>query len=114
MSEHVAVLNIGDILLVTAPADLDETAVFSLQEELSARIVETAAHGVVIDVTALDSVDTFVGRRLSVIASVANLLGARPVPWSASALPSPRPWSNSASNSTASPRPAISMPGWES
>ncbi|MFB7560930.1 STAS domain-containing protein [Streptomyces brevispora] len=50
-----------------------------LQEDLSARIVDTAAHAVVIDVTALDPVDTFVGRRLSVIASVANLLGARPV-----------------------------------
>lgn len=79
MSEHVAVLNIGGILLVTVPADLDETAVRSLQEDLSARIVATAAHGVILDVTAVDSVDTFVGRRLSVIASVASLLGARPV-----------------------------------
>lgn len=79
MSEHVAVLSIGGILLVPVPANLHETTVLSLQEDLSARIIDTTAHGVVIDVTALDSVDTFGGRRLSVIASVANLLGARPV-----------------------------------
>lgn len=54
-------------------------AVLCLQDDLSARIVERAARSVVIDVTALDSLGTFVGRRLSVIASVATLLGARPV-----------------------------------
>ncbi|MFE9846239.1 STAS domain-containing protein [Streptomyces goshikiensis] len=79
MSEHVAVLNVGGILLVTVPANLDETAVIPLQEDLSARILETAAHGDVIDITAVEVIDTFVGRRLSVIASVANLLGARPL-----------------------------------
>ncbi len=51
----------------------------SPQDDLSPRIVKRAARGVVIHVTALHSVDTFVGRQLSVIASVANLLGARPV-----------------------------------
>ncbi|MFI8008380.1 STAS domain-containing protein [Streptomyces sp. NPDC086010] len=76
---HVAVLNIGGALLVSIPSHLDEEAVVSLQEELSAQIVDRAAHGVVIDITALDVVDTFVGRRLSTIASLAHILGARPV-----------------------------------
>lgn len=79
MSERVAVLGIGGVLVVTVPAFLDEETVVALQEELCARIVEKGAHGVVIDITALDVVDTFVGRRLSTIASVANLLGAQPV-----------------------------------
>ncbi|WP_404200059.1 STAS domain-containing protein [Streptomyces tauricus] len=79
MSEHVAVLGIGRVLLVSVPADLDEETVVTLQEELCARIVEKGAHGVVIDITALDAVDTFVGRRLSTIASVASVLGAQPV-----------------------------------
>ncbi|MFC8230718.1 STAS domain-containing protein [Streptomyces sp. NPDC057287] len=79
LSERVAVLSVGGVLLVTVPADLDESTVVSLQEELSARIVEKAAHGVVIDIAAVGFVDTFVGRRLSLIAAVAVLLGARPV-----------------------------------
>lgn len=79
MSEHVAVLNLGGILLVTAPTDLGEETVVRLQEDLCARIVETCAHGVVIDITGVDVIDTFVARRLSTIAAVAKLLGARPV-----------------------------------
>ncbi|MFF5725120.1 hypothetical protein [[Kitasatospora] papulosa] len=69
------------------PAELNETKPGSLQEELSARIVEKAAHGVVLDITAVDAVDTFVGRRLSSIASVALLLAHAPS-WSTCALPS--------------------------
>ncbi|MEU6994962.1 hypothetical protein ABZ953_30435 [Streptomyces sp. NPDC046465] len=74
---------------MTVPANLEETAVVSLQEDLSARILETDAHGVVIDVTAAEVIDTFVARRLSVIASVANLLVARPSWWSPNSSPTP-------------------------
>ncbi|MFI8008378.1 STAS domain-containing protein [Streptomyces sp. NPDC086010] len=79
MSAHVAILSIGGVLLVTVPADLDETALASLQEELSSQIMKKGAHGVLIDITGVQVVDTFVGGRISVIASVARLLGARPV-----------------------------------
>ncbi|MCX4417328.1 STAS domain-containing protein [[Kitasatospora] papulosa] len=79
MSEHIGVLNIGGVLLVALPSDLNETAVASLQEELSAQIVEKGAHGVLDDITGVQVVDTCVGGGLSVIASVARLLGAHPV-----------------------------------
>lgn len=77
MSEHIGVLNIGGVLLVALPSDLNETAVASL--ELSAQIVEKGAHGVLDDITGVQVVDTFVGGGLSVIACVARLLGAHPV-----------------------------------
>ncbi|MFF6836443.1 STAS domain-containing protein [Streptomyces sp. NPDC012438] len=73
------VLSIGDVLVVIVPAVLDDAAVIALQEDLSFRIVDQAARGVVIDLSAVDMVDTFVGRRLSLIASVAEMLGAHPV-----------------------------------
>ncbi|MFD0305243.1 STAS domain-containing protein [Streptomyces sp. NPDC127119] len=79
MNEYVAILRIGGVLLVTVPAGLNDTTLVFLQEKLSQQIVKKAAHGVVIDITAVDTVDTFVGRRLSLIASVTVLLGARPV-----------------------------------
>jgi rsbT antagonist protein RsbS len=79
MSENVAVLAVGDVLLVVVPGALDETMVLRLQEELCVQIVEKAARGVVIDITGLDVVDTFVGNRISSIASAAGMLGARPV-----------------------------------
>ncbi|MET9930483.1 MULTISPECIES: STAS domain-containing protein [unclassified Streptomyces] len=74
-----AVLSIGGVLVVVVPAVLDDAAVVSLQEDLSFRVADKGARGVVIDLSAVDVVDTFVGRRLSLIASVAGMLGARPV-----------------------------------
>ncbi|MFJ5934063.1 STAS domain-containing protein [Streptomyces sp. NPDC093071] len=74
-----AVLSIGDALVVVAPAVLDDAAMVSLQEDLSLRVVDEAARGVVVDLSAVDVVDTFVGRRLSLIGSVAGMLGARTV-----------------------------------
>ncbi|MER5813853.1 STAS domain-containing protein [Streptomyces californicus] len=79
MSRDVTVLTIGDVLVVIVPAPLDETTVCLLQEEVAKKITEKGARGVVIDITSLDFVDTFVGNRLSSIASAAILLGARPV-----------------------------------
>ncbi|MFC8587360.1 STAS domain-containing protein [Streptomyces sp. NPDC057217] len=74
-----AVLGIGDVFVVVVPAVLDDAAVISLQEDLSFRVVDEAARGVVVDLSAVDVVDTFVGRRLSLIGSVVEMLGARPV-----------------------------------
>ncbi|MFB7747548.1 STAS domain-containing protein [Streptomyces sp. NPDC056132] len=79
MGENVTVLAVGDVLLVVVPSALEAAAVLALQEELSEEIVQKAARGVVIDLTGLDFVDTFVGKHLSSIAAAAALLGARPV-----------------------------------
>src|SRR5689334_15637427 len=74
--DRVPVLKIGEILLVSIQIDLDDQTALQLQEDLSDRIVETGAHGVVIDISALEIVDSFIGRMLSTIASVAKVLDA--------------------------------------
>nr|WP_203617105.1 STAS domain-containing protein [Streptomyces bauhiniae] len=72
-------MQIGQVLLVSIQTDLDDQAVMALQDDLSARLVETGAHGVVIDITAVEIVDSFVGRMLATIASISRLLDARTV-----------------------------------
>ena len=79
MSERVPVLQIGQVLLVSIQSDLDDQTVLNLQDDLAARVVDTGAHGVVIDITAVEIVDSFVGRMLATIASISRLLDARTV-----------------------------------
>ena len=79
MSERVPIVKIGEILLASIQVDLSDDTTLALQEDLSNRIVETAAHGVIIDITGLDIVDSFVGRMLSSIASISRVLDAETV-----------------------------------
>ncbi|MFF2998168.1 STAS domain-containing protein [Streptomyces sp. NPDC057950] len=79
MSERVPVLQIGQVLLVSIQTDLDDQAVMLLQDDLAAMVVESGAHGVVIDITAVEIVDSFVGRMLATIASISRLLDAQTV-----------------------------------
>jgi len=77
--DRVPVLTLGDVLLVSIQVDLEDRLAVQLQEDLSERIVSTGAHGVLIDITALDIVDSFVGRMLAVIASMSRVLDAETV-----------------------------------
>lgn len=79
MSERVPVLRIGQVLLVSIQTDLDDQAVMLLQDDLGNMVVESGAYGVVIDITAVEIVDSFVGRMLATIASIARLLDAQTV-----------------------------------
>lgn len=79
MTDRVPVLKIGQILLVSIQTDLEDQMVLDLQEDLSQRIVDTGAEGVVIDITALEIVDSFVGRMLATIASISRVLGSETV-----------------------------------
>jgi rsbT antagonist protein RsbS len=79
MSEQIPILRIGEVLLVSIQTDLGDETVVDLQEGLAARIVETGAHGVVIDITAVEIVDSFVGRMLAMIASTSRMLDAETV-----------------------------------
>ncbi|MFJ2395592.1 STAS domain-containing protein [Streptomyces sp. NPDC087843] len=79
MSERVPILQIGQVLLVSIQTDLDDQAVMLLQDDLAAMVVESGAHGVVIDITAVEIVDSFVGRMLATIASISRLLDAQTV-----------------------------------
>jgi len=77
--DRVPVLKIGDLLLVSIQVDLEDRLTTQLQEDLAERIVSTGAHGVIIDITALDIVDSFVGRMLATIASMSRVLDAETV-----------------------------------
>ncbi|GII86502.1 anti-sigma factor antagonist [Sphaerisporangium siamense] len=77
--DRVPILKIGDILLVSIQGDLDDHAVLTLQEDLADRVVATSAVGVIIDITAVEIVDSFVGRMLSTIAGMARMLDAETI-----------------------------------
>jgi len=69
----------GDYLLVTIQVDMHDRLVLTLQEDLTQRIVATGARGVLIDISSLDVVDSFIGRALGNIAAMAKVLDAETV-----------------------------------
>jgi rsbT antagonist protein RsbS len=77
--ERIPIYKIGSNLLVSIQIDLADRDALALQDDLSNRIVQTKARGVVIDISALEVVDSFIGRMLSTIASVSRVLDARTV-----------------------------------
>lgn len=77
--DRIPVLTLGDILLVSIQVDLEDQLALRLQDDLAERIVATGARGVIIDITALDIVDSFVGRTLATIASVSKVLDAETI-----------------------------------
>jgi rsbT antagonist protein RsbS len=77
--DRVPVLRLGDVLLVSIQVDLSDQLALRLQDDLAEQVVATGAHGVVIDITALDIVDSFVGRTLSSIAAISRVLDAETV-----------------------------------
>jgi rsbT antagonist protein RsbS len=79
VTDRVPVLKIGEILLVSIQTDLEDQMVLDLQEDLSNRIVATGAKGVIIDISALEIVDSFVGRMLATNASISRILGAETI-----------------------------------
>jgi len=74
--ERIPILKIGRLLLVSIQVDMHDRMAIALQEDLTKRIAETNAHGVIIDISALEMVDSFIGRMLSNIAGMSKLLGA--------------------------------------
>lgn len=74
--QDIPILAIGDALLVSIQIDLEDETALRLQEALSDRIIETGARGVVIDISALDIVDSFIGRMLASTASISRVLDA--------------------------------------
>ena len=79
MSDRLPILRIGRNLLVSIQVDLDDQTVMNLQDDLAEHVVRHGARGVIIDITAAESVDSFVGRMLSTIASISRLLDAETV-----------------------------------
>lgn len=76
---RIPILRIGKFLLVTIQVDIHDEMAMALQEDLSNRIVDTGAKGVLIEISALDMVDSFIARAIANISSVARLLDANTV-----------------------------------
>lgn len=78
MTEDVVpVMRIGDTLLVALQGDLDDTTVIKIEEQLTREIATTAATGMLIDVSRLSVVDSFIARVLARIVAMVRLLGAQ-------------------------------------
>lgn len=77
--DRIPILQIGRRLLVTIQIDLMDQTALALQDDLAARIERSGATGVLIDISALEIVDSFIGRMLVNISGIANVLGATSV-----------------------------------
>jgi rsbT antagonist protein RsbS len=77
--ERIPILKIGDLLLVTIQVDMHDRLALALQDDLTSRIVQDRSRGVLIDITALEIVDSFIGRTLGNIAGMARVLDAETV-----------------------------------
>ena len=66
----------GDFLLVTIQVDMHDQLALTLQDDLSERISRTSARGVLIDISALDMVDSFIGRMISTISGLSKIMDA--------------------------------------
>lgn len=77
--DRIPILKLRDLLLVTIQVDMHDRLAVQLQDELTARISETGARGVLIDISSLDIVDSFIGRMIANIAAMARVLDAETV-----------------------------------
>ena len=77
--DRVPILRLGDCLLVTVQIDMHDELAMALQDDLTNKIVQTKARGVLIDISALEMVDSFIGRMLGNIAAMSRILDAQTV-----------------------------------
>jgi rsbT antagonist protein RsbS len=77
--ERIPILRMGRLLLVTIQVDMHDQLALTLQDDLTQRIVSDRAKGVLIDISSLDVVDSFIGRMISNIAGMSRVLDASTV-----------------------------------
>src|SRR6187431_1112611 len=77
--ERIPILKMGGCLLVSIQVDMHDRLAMQLQDDLTARIAATGARGVLIDISALEMVDSFIGRMLGNIAAMSRVLDATTV-----------------------------------
>jgi len=77
--ERIPILKMGDCLLVSIQVDMDDRLAMSLQDRLTDRVVKHHARGVLLDISTLEMVDSFIGRLLGSIATMTRVLGAETV-----------------------------------
>lgn len=77
--DKIPILRMGEFLLVTIQVDMHDRLAMTLQDDLTNRISETGARGVLIDISSLEIVDSFIGRMLGNIAAMSRVLDAETV-----------------------------------
>jgi rsbT antagonist protein RsbS len=77
--ERIPILKMGKYLLVTVQVDMHDRLAMTLQDDLTTQIVKDHANGVLIDISSLEIVDSFIGRMIGNIASMAKVLDAETV-----------------------------------
>ena len=77
--DRIPILRMGDFLLVTIQVDMHDRLALTLQDDLTAKIEKTGAKGVLIDISALEMVDSFIGRMIANISSMSRILDATTV-----------------------------------
>jgi len=77
--ERIPILQMGPFLLVTIQVDMHDQLALTLQDDLSERISKTSARGVLIDISALDMVDSFIGRMIGTISGLSKIMDAQTV-----------------------------------
>ena len=77
--ERIPILKMGDCLLVTIQVDMHDRLALTLQDDLTNKIADTSSKGVLIDISSLDVVDSFIGRMLANIAQMSRILDAQTV-----------------------------------
>jgi rsbT antagonist protein RsbS len=77
--EHIPILRMGELLLVTIQVDMHDKLAMQLQEDLTVAISRYGSKGVLIDISSLDMVDSFIGRMISDIAGMGRILDANTV-----------------------------------
>ena len=77
--ERIPILRMGEFLLVTIQVDMHDRLALALQDDLTGRIADTGARGVLIDISALEIVDSFIGRMIANISGMARVLDAQTV-----------------------------------
>lgn len=77
--DRIPILKMGEFLLVTIQVDMHDRLAMALQDDLTTRIDQTGARGVLIDISALEMVDSFIGRMLANISALARVQDAQTV-----------------------------------
>ena len=77
--ERIPILRMGEFLLVTIQVDMHDQLALTLQDDLAEKIRKTSAKGVLIDISALEIVDSFIGRMISTIAGLSRIMDAQTV-----------------------------------
>ena len=74
--ERIPILRMGEFLLVTIQVDMHDQLALTLQDDLAELISKTSARGVLIDISALDMVDSFIGRMIGTISGLSRIMDA--------------------------------------